>query len=229
MRTIRQRGRALAALLVLGLSLATGGAAAPASAQAAPDPIVFVHGWNNNGAVWNTMIDRFVAAGHPRSRLLAISYNSNQSNAAIANQVRSAVDTLRAQTGAAKVDVVTHSMGGLSSRYYLKNLGGTTVVDEWVSLAGPNHGTLAAWACIWFSGSCWDMLAGSAFLNALNAGDETPGATRYGTWWSPTDEIISPQTSTPLAGAENHTTANIAHGDFLTRPDIFTAVHAFVA
>ncbi len=28
------------------------------------------------------------------------------------------------QTGAAKVDIITHSMGGLSSRYHLKYLGG---------------------------------------------------------------------------------------------------------
>lgn len=228
-----------AALLAVGLSFAVadpGGAAPTAptalpapAAQAAPDPIVFVHGWNVNGGVWNTMIDRFVAAGYPRNRLVAISYSSAQSNTAIANQVRAAAETLRAQSGAAKVDVVSHSMGGLSSRYYVKNLGGAAVVDDYVSLAGANHGTLAAWGCIWFSASCWDMLPGSAFLNALNAGDETPGAPRYGTWWSPNDGVISPASSTVLNGAENHQIGGVAHNDFLTRADIFQAVHAFVA
>ena len=231
----RALGAGLAAvLLATCLGLVTG--AGPASAvpssptlQASADPILFVHGWNNSAAVWNTMIDRFVAAGYPRNRLLAISYNSNQSNAAIANQVRDSVNALRAQTGAAKVDIITHSMGGLSSRYYLRNLGGTAFVDEWVSLGGPNHGTLVAWACVWFSASCWDMLPGSAFLNALNAGDETPGATNYGTWWSSADEIINPRSSVPLAGATNNPAGAIAHGDFLVRDDVFQAVRAFVA
>lgn len=166
--------RRLAALLAGTLGLL---ALHPAAmeAQAAPDPIVFVHGWNTNGGVWNAMIDRFVAAGYPRDRLVAITYNSNQSNAAIAGQVRDAANALRARTGAPKVDIISHSMGGLSSRHYVKALGGTTFVDDWVSLGGPNHGTLTAWACVWFSASCGDMLAGSAFLTNLNAGDETPG------------------------------------------------------
>ena len=35
-------------------------------------------------------------------------------------------------------------MGGLSTRYYLKNLGATQYVDDWVSIGGPNHGTTFA-------------------------------------------------------------------------------------
>ncbi|MCZ7414840.1 MULTISPECIES: esterase/lipase family protein [unclassified Streptomyces] len=46
-------------------------------------------------------------------------------------------------------------MGGLSSRYYLKNLGGTSKVDSWASLGGPNHGTDMAEAC--FNTSCLEM------------------------------------------------------------------------
>jgi triacylglycerol esterase/lipase EstA (alpha/beta hydrolase family) len=35
-------------------------------------------------------------------------------------------------------------MGALNSRYYLKNLGGTSYVDDFVSVAGTNHGTTTA-------------------------------------------------------------------------------------
>jgi len=62
--------------------------------------------------------------------LRAISYNSAQSNAATAQEVSREVQELQAATGAAKVDIASHSMGGLSSRYYLKNLGGTANVDD---------------------------------------------------------------------------------------------------
>ena len=221
-------------LLLAGLSLSLLAAVAPqgtspAAAQAAADPIVFVHGWNSSATTWNTMIDRFVAAGYPRSRMLAITYNSNQSNATIANQVRDAVNTLRSQTGAAKVDIISHSMGGLSSRYYLKNLGGSSIVDDWVSLGGPNHGTNFAYACYLFSAGCRDMIGGSGFLNALNSGDETPGATNYGTFWSSCDDIINPDNSVLLNGATNTGVGCLGHSELTSNAGVFNQVRAFVA
>lgn len=219
---------ALATLVPASAGLGIGGVS-PAGAQAAADPILFVHGWNSSSSAWNTMIDRFVAAGYPRSRMVAITYNSNQSNATIAQQVRSAADALRASTGASRVDIVTHSMGGLSSRYYLKNLGGTAFVDEWVSLGGPNHGTNFAYGCYLFSVSCRDMIGGSAFLNALNSGDETPGAVRYGVFWSSCDEIINPDTSPLLTGATNVGVGCLGHSALRTDVNVFNQVRAFVA
>jgi len=230
-RPARRRTKRLACALVAVTIALAGlvGASSPASAQTAPDPIVFVHGWNSSASTWNTMIDRFVAAGYPRNRMLAITYNSNQSNATIANQVRDAVATLRSSTGAAKVDIITHSMGGLSSRYYLRNLGGANVVDEWVSLGGPNHGTNTAYLCYLFSAGCRDMIPGSSFLNNLNAGDETPGAVRYGTFWSSCDEVINPDSSTVLSGATNTGVGCLGHSALLSNAGVFTQVRSFVA
>ena len=221
-------------LVVAGLTLALMAVVAPsgqspASAQVAADPILFVHGWNSSATTWNTMIDRFVAAGYPRSRMLAITYNSNQSNATIANQVRDAVNTLRSQTGAAKVDIISHSMGGLSSRYYLKNLGGSSIVDDWVSLGGPNHGTNFAYACYLFSAGCRDMIPNSGFLTNLNSGDETPGAVRYGAFYSTCDEIINPDTSTRLDGADNREVGCLGHSELTSNAGVFNQVRAFVA
>lgn len=232
MHRLTARGtRALASALLAATLAVTGlvGTAAPASGQSAADPILFVHGWNSSASAWNTMIDRFVAAGYPRNRMLAITYNSNQSNATIANQVRDAVASLRASTGAARVDIVTHSMGGLSSRYYLKNLGGTGVVDDWVSLGGPNHGTSTAYLCYLFSAGCRDMIPGSGFLDNLNAGDETPGAVNYGAFWSSCDEVINPDSSTLLSGATNVGVGCLGHSELRTNASVFTQVRNFVA
>lgn len=230
-RSVARGSRALGAVLVAVTLAVSGlvGTGAPASAQATADPIVFVHGWNSSSSAWNTMIDRFVAAGYPRSRMVAITYNSNQSNGTIATQVRDAVNSLRASTGAAKVDIITHSMGGLSSRYYLKNLGGTAVVDDWVSLGGPNHGTNWAYACYLFSAGCRDMIPGSSFLNNLNATDETPGAVHYGTFWSSCDEIINPDSSVLLSGATNTGVGCLGHSELRTDANVFAQVRSFVA
>lgn len=232
MHRLTARGTRTVTSALLAATLAVAGlvgTAAPASAQSGPDPILFVHGWNSSASAWNTMIDRFVAAGYPRNRMLAITYNSNQSNATIANQVRDAVASLQASTGAARVDIVTHSMGGLSSRYYLKNLGGTGVVDDWVSLGGPNHGTSTAYLCYLFSAGCRDMIPGSGFLNNLNAGDETPGAVNYGTFWSSCDEVINPDSSTLLSGATNVGVGCLGHSALRTDANVFTQVRNFVA
>jgi triacylglycerol lipase len=226
---VRRAVVAVAAALATLVPAVGGLGVSAARAQAAPDPILFVHGWNSDAGAWNTMIDRFVAAGHPRSRMVAITYNSNQSNSTIAQQVRSAADALRASTGASRIDVVTHSMGGLSSRYYLKNLGGTAFVDEWVSLGGPNHGTNTAYACYLFSAGCRDMIGGSGFLNALNSGDETPGGVRYGVFWSSCDEVINPDTSPQLSGATNVGVGCLGHSALRTDVNVFNQVRAFVA
>jgi triacylglycerol lipase len=230
-RTRKRRRRlrlGLAALTVL-VATSVGGLAAgpPAQAHSGADPILFVHGWNSSASAWNTMIQRFVDAGHPRSSMLAISYNSNQSNATIANQVRDAVSSLRSSTGASRVDIVTHSMGGLSSRYYLKNLGGTANVDDWVSLGGPNHGTNTAYLCYPFSAGCRDMVPGSGFLDSLNSGDETPGGVRYGTFWSSCDEVINPDDSVPLSGATNTGVGCLGHSELRTNASVFNQVHSF--
>lgn len=214
--------RRIAALAVTA-TLAFTGTAATASAA---DPILFVHGWSSSGSVWNTMIGRFQADGF--TRLYNWNYNTAQSNATTAYQLRDRVNSIRAATGAAKVDIITHSMGGLSSRYYAKFLGGTTSIDEWVSLGGPNHGTNLAAICWIVQTSCVEMTAGSSFLANLNYGDETPGAVRYGTWWSPCDEVINPDTSTILSGAYNTQTSCMLHSGYLTSSTVYGQVRNFV-
>jgi triacylglycerol lipase len=200
----RLTGRACIAAFVAVL------AAALPSTAAAHEPILFVHGWNSNSSTWTTMVNRFAADGWTAAELNNWSYNTSQSNATTAGQIQTKVDQILAATGAAKVDLISHSMGGLSTRYYVKNLGGGAKVDEWVSLGGPNHGTDTANYC--FSTACSEMRIGSTFLNNLNAGDETPGTTvNWLTWWSPCDEVINPDSSVALSGATNRQTACLSH------------------
>ncbi|MBT2443884.1 triacylglycerol lipase [Streptomyces sp. ISL-36] len=187
--------------------------------QSSSNPILFVHGYSGDSSNWNTMADRFRTDGWPSSHLDQWAYDWRQSNATTAQQLATEVDRLLAATGAAKVDIVSHSMGGLSSRYYLKNLGGTSKVDAWVSLGGPNHGTDSANSC--FDTSCTEMRIGSSFLNALNSGDETPGASRYATWWSPCDTVINPDSSVAVSGASNTRTACISHSGLLSDATVY--------
>jgi triacylglycerol lipase len=87
------------------------------------------------------------------------------------------INEIRLETGAAKVDVVGHSQGALAVRYCVKFDGGLRTVDTMISLGGVNYGTAAANSCV--SASCVQMRPGSAFLDELNEGDDTPGDVDY--------------------------------------------------
>jgi triacylglycerol lipase len=168
------------------------------------DPILFVHGWHGEAGSFNTMVGRFEASGWPKAWLKAWTYtDTEQSNVAIAQLVANKATELLQATGKPKIDIITHSMGGLSGRYYLKSLGGTSKVEDFVSLGGPNHGTTVAEigpnACV--SWACVEMRPGSTFLTNLNSGDETPGSVRYMTARSLCDPWIDPDDSVVLSGA----------------------------
>jgi triacylglycerol lipase len=202
-------------------------AAVPAGASA-QDPILFVHGWSESSSLWSTMIKNFEKDGYAKSALMAYTYNTGTSNKILAEtEVKSHVEQLlKNNPGATKVDIISHSMGSLNTRWYIKFDGGESKVDDWVSLGGPNHGTETANIC--GQTSCVEMRVGSTFLSELNAGDETPGTVNYGTWWSPCDEIINPDESVILSGATNTKTACMSHTALTTNETVYKEVREFV-
>ncbi|MFF4901316.1 esterase/lipase family protein [Streptomyces sp. NPDC001068] len=214
---------AIAGSLLLSLPLAT----APAQA-ASHDPVVFVHGLSSDASTWDDWIADFEADGYSSSQLFAWSYDWTKSNVTTASQLSSYIQTVLARTGASKVDLVVHSMGALNSRYYLKNLGGTAYVDDFVSVAGVNHGTSTAALCGWLYTSCKEMTTGSSFLTALNSGDETPGGVSYAAYWSNCDSAIDPDSSALLSGATNVGVGCISHTDMNNDHGVYQQVRDFI-
>ncbi|MGI8329930.1 esterase/lipase family protein [Actinomadura scrupuli] len=191
-------------------------------------PVVFVHGYTGSASNWTTAQSVFRAAGYSSSELFAYEYNSYGDNRTNAAGLATFVNNVRSRTGAAQVDIVNHSMGGMVSLWYVKQLGGAANVRHLASLAGANHGTTAASACLIFV-TCQQMLPGSSFLATLASGDETPGSTRYATWYSPCDGVINPYTSTRLSGATNNLVACQTHIGFLTDTTVLSQVRSFLA
>lgn len=180
------------------------------------NPVIFVHGYNADPGVWGGMISDFKAAGYPDDSLFSWGYDTHQSvNEVLAGQFKDYVNDVLRTTGASKVDLVAHSFGSLTTRWYVKFLGGTTTVDHWVSLGGPNHGTYLTWACVIWDQACRDMSPGSYVQDQLAAGDETPGAVKYATFWSECDEVIDPDSSVALDGAVNTDAGCLKHNDLL--------------
>lgn len=227
------------AFTLFGSTSAAGAAepgAAPAarSAQAAVQPlststpVVFVHGYTGNASNWTTAKSVFQLNGWSSSKLFAYEYNSYGNNITNAQGLAAFVNNVKSQTGASKVAIVNHSMGGLVSQYYLKVLGGHTSVSHLASIAGANHGTTFAGACLIYT-TCQQMYPGSSFISQISAGDETPGDTRYASWYSACDGIILPYTSTRLSGATNNNVLCQTHIGYLADTVVLGQIARFVA
>jgi hypothetical protein len=72
------------------------------------------------------------------------------------------------------------------------------------------------------------MWPGSTFLRDLNAVDPTFGTPRYATWWSPCDEVINPDSSTPMDGAANTQTACISHSSLHQSATVYGQLRVLV-
>lgn len=213
LRTILAATTAAAALLVP----ATAAQAAPqrataetTSAVAVANPVIVVGGLIGISIAYEPIAARLRADGYRVSiyQLPNLGVGDIRESA---RALSSYVDQVRAATGAAKVDLVTHSEGGLVSRWYVKFLGGADKVDHYISLGSPQYGTYVA-NIIDFVGlgsclgivACQQMSIGSSFLADLNGGDDTPGAVRWTTIRTWQDELVRPVDNAVLAdGASN--------------------------
>src|SRR5688500_3698402 len=112
------------------------------------DPVLLVHGGNGSARDFAEMRARFEADGWREGiELFAFDYSSTVTNVATAQAIRNNVKYIMEKTGAGKVDIVSHEMGSLSSRFYIRHFAGLANVDAWVSLGGPNHGTTRDLGC----------------------------------------------------------------------------------
>ncbi|ATO18153.1 lipase [Micromonospora sp. WMMA2032] len=184
--------------------------AADRAAAAAADPVVVVGGLIGISIAYEPIAARLRADGYRVSiyQLPNLGFGDIRESA---RALSSYVDQVRAATGASRVDLVTHSEGGLVSRWYVKFLGGSAKVDQYVSLGSPQYGTYVA-NIVNFLGlgscagivACQQMTIGSSFLADLNAGDDTPGPVRWTTVRTWQDELVRPVDNAALAdGATN--------------------------
>jgi triacylglycerol esterase/lipase EstA (alpha/beta hydrolase family) len=132
---------------------------------------------------------------------------------AVATDLAAFVDKILAATGAARVDIVGHSQGGTLPRYYLKFLGGADKVRALVGITPINHGTTLAGLGPLLASSpvtsaliasqcpaCLDDVAGSPFMQKLNAGGDTVPGVRYTVIGTRYDDVVTPYRSVFLKG-----------------------------
>lgn len=168
-----------------------------------PNPVVLVHGtFENMAKNWSVLSPQLANAGYC---VFALNYGNDATGPIedSAQQLANFVDAVRGATGAAKVDLVGHSQGGMMPRYYLKFLGGAAKVHDLIGIVPSNHGTttpLAQPAGYADCPACTEQIAGSSFLQKLNAGGDTLAGPYYTVVSTKYDEVVTPYTSAFLSG-----------------------------
>lgn len=124
--------------------------------------------------------------------------------------------TLR-RTGAASVDVVGYSAGGVVARLWVRGHGGGSLARRVITLGSPQHGTQLAALGSLVPGqcplACQELAPGSTVLAALNEGDETPAGPRWVSVWTTHDGVVVPADSARLDGALNVTVQGVCPSD----------------
>ncbi len=189
-----------------------------------PRPVVLVHGtFADMADSWQALSPLLVNNGYC---VFALNYGAADGSDALgvygigdiaqsAQQLATFVDQVLSATGANQVDIVGHSQGGMMPRYYIKYLGGSSLVHTLVGLAPSNNGTtidgLTAVAgylpdANQFVGAactaCAQQKVGSSFLENLNAGGDTVAGVNYTVIESRYDEVVTPYTSAFLSGPD---------------------------
>jgi triacylglycerol lipase len=161
----------------------------------APDnvPVVLIPGYCCNRAMWFDLARDLSAAG----RLVA-PVNLEPPFADIdrlGQELGQHIARIREQTGAEKVLLVGHSMGGLAARAWLAQHGGEGVAGL-ITLATPHHGSRHAKLA--FGRNARQMEWNSEWLGTLNT--RTPPVPVHA-FWAGRDEFDAPPHSACLSGA----------------------------
>ena len=140
------------------------------AARSGQPPVLLIHGYLATRGSLHLFEQQLADRGH-----IVISYplgfpvnmrDIRDSAGLIARKVESVV----AQTGVTRIDVVAHSMGGLVGLYYLKRLGGRHRVRRLIMMGTPTHGTWSALLGLVtapFGRASLQLLPGSPFLREL--------------------------------------------------------------
>jgi triacylglycerol esterase/lipase EstA (alpha/beta hydrolase family) len=199
---------AIAALVgaVFGGLGAVGHSAAEPANQAEPGPVLLVPGYGGSTTGLQTLARLLRAEGRDTTVLTLPDGGQGDLNVQ-ARTLQHQVAAVRSRTGAASVDVVGYSAGGVVARLWAKDFGGADIARRIVTLGSPQHGTqlaslgsLVPGAC---PTACQQLEPSSVLLASLNQGAEVPAGPKFVSIWTSHDNVVIPPESAELAGALN--------------------------
>ena len=177
----------------------------------ASTPVLLVHGYIHNRSAFLAMSRQLKRAGF--RYVDGFNYNAlTDGIPQAAARLGAEVERVLAATGAQRVMIVGHSMGGMVARYYVQELGGEDTVDTVITLGSPHEGTYASYIAL--GEATAQLRPNSPLLQRLREGAR-PGAVRWIAYWSDLDVFVAPignaKLEHPALGAHNVRVRNTGH------------------
>jgi triacylglycerol lipase len=218
-------------LAVAGVHLLSGGDDGTRPDQARPGTVLLVPGYGGGRTALLRLADRLRQAGRTAEVLTLPGDGTGD----LRLQADVLDDAVRAQVGdgAASVDIVGFSAGGVVTRLWLDRHDGARVARRIVTLGSPLHGTQIAGVGAVFAPdacpqACRQLAPGSDLLDDL--ADRLPAGVPWLSVWTESDELVRPPDSARQAGAVNVPlqsicpSARVAHGALPTDPQVTALV-----
>lgn len=162
--------------------------------------VVLVHGFMKGGTIFKVLqkkleangIECMVARMEPSDGRGGLEY--------LATLLSQQID---AKFGEKKpFQIISYSMGGLISRYYLQELGKASRCRQFITIATPHHGTQTAY--FYPSLGAQQMRPNSNFLKALAESETRLGDLPITSYRTPLDLMILPSNSSIWPRADNY-------------------------
>lgn len=191
----------------------------PTAASARKIPVLLVHGYFCNRALWRPLASVLAARGHPVGSVnLEPVFGSIDDYVPI---IAAGVARLRADSGGEKVAIVGHSMGGLAARAALRQIDANQVAGL-VTLGSPHRGTLRARHAIGRNAS--QMCPNSDWLRELAAAEAEQGYRNATVILTHQDNIVVPAQPQSLPGASTIAFAGLGHVELVYAASVHRAV-----
>jgi triacylglycerol lipase len=182
-------------------------------------PIVFVHGYFQNRVDFV-----FLARALHRAKLGPIygfNYDWLRGIDATAVKLGRFVEEVCRETGAPKVAIVAHSLGGVVALEYLATLGGAARVERCVTIASPHAGVL--WRGLALGASARQLRSTSDYMRTV--GSRALGVPTLSIY-SSHDNIVHPFSTSELArrGGEDRRVEGVGHLGILFSREVADAI-----
>lgn len=189
-------------------------------------PVLLLHGYGCNSGYWVRLIPMLDAAhiSHACPHLEPLGGDIDGYVPAVAR----AVDALCQASGAPRVIILAHSMGGLAARAYVRKHGAARVARI-ITLGTPHHGT--SLARLGLGANARQMRRArrgeapeSDWLRSLAGEEDAATRALVTSIYSHHDNIVAPQTSSHLAGARNIAFGGVGHVALGSNPLILSCI-----
>jgi triacylglycerol esterase/lipase EstA (alpha/beta hydrolase family) len=202
----------------------TGQPLAGGSPGSAEVPVLLVHGYFCNRQVWRPFAAWLAERGHAVEAVdLEPTFGSIDDYVVLVSE---GVRRLRERTGAPRVALVCHSMGGLAARAWLRATGGDAAAAV-VTLGTPHRGTFHARFGV--GRNTRQMRIDGEWLRALQASETPATGERFTVILSHHDNIVAPQAIQTIPGARTVEFGGIGHLSLVYDRRVWAAVEEALA